>query len=70
MTTENVITLAAYFYPATPAQKRRGEGGTYELHRFDSLEPGKVRVLGSMHLPNITAARRQAKVDGAKPWNF
>ena len=70
MTRENIITLAAYFYPATRAQKAQGLGGIYELVRFDSLEPGKRRLLGETRPRNVTEARQQAKIDGATPWNF
>lgn len=69
--TDNTITLAAYFYPATPAQKRNvGAKDGYELHRFDSAEPGRVRVLATILVTDKAAARRQAKLDGATPWNF
>lgn len=68
---ENVITLAAYFYPATPAQKRNvGARDTYELHRLDSREPGARRILASVGIDGKRAARQQAKIDGATPWNF
>ena len=67
----NVITLAAYFYPATPAQKRNvGAKDIYELHRFDSAEPGRVRVLAISAVNGKVEAKRQAKIDGATPWNF
>lgn len=67
----NVITLAAYFYPATPARKRNvGAKDIYELHQFDSREPGRVRILASTAISGKVEAKRQAKIDGATPWNF
>lgn len=58
---------AAYFYPATRAQKAAGARGIYELH---VLTNGRREILATRPLSNKLEARVQADIDAATPWNF
>lgn len=55
--------IVAYFYPS----RRAGEAAAYELHR---LTDGQRQFISMVYVSNKRAARQQAKLDGATPWNF
>lgn len=59
--------LAAYFYPATRAQKATGKLGKYELHALDN---GQREIRHTTDAADMRAARKLAAADGATPWNF
>ena len=58
---------AAYFYPATRAQKMQGTRGVYELH---DIAHGESRIFACHNVANKAEARRRAAADDATPWNF
>ena len=63
-------TLAAYYYPLGKSARSAGKAGVFELHMIElngathNLTPSPVYVSG------MAEARRQAKANGATPWNF
>jgi hypothetical protein len=61
------MQLAAYYYPATKAQKAKGQSGAYELHQ---LHNGARTIIRGILCDSVKEARQIAKDQGAKPWNF
>jgi hypothetical protein len=61
------MTLAAYFYPATKAQKARGATDLVELHELDN---GARKIVRNISVENRREAHKVAAAHGAKPWNF
>jgi hypothetical protein len=59
--------LAAYYYPATPAQKRKGRAGAFELHVIDN---GDRQILATRPCADKREARQLAADHHARPWNF
>lgn len=60
-------TLAAYYYPATKAEKARGQSGIVML---SVIENGMRTTQITRDAANKRAARKIAAEAGAKPWNF
>ena len=58
---------AAYYYPATKAQKAKGQSGSLELHLIGK---GARQVVNGILCDSKKEARAIATDWQAKPWNF
>lgn len=61
-------TLAAYYYPATAAQKRKGQRGVFYLQKISAV--GTRYGISSSPCSSVREAREFAKASEATPWNF
>lgn len=61
------MTRAAYYYPATKAQRAKGMAGVYQLHLIDN---GRRTIAHTLSAYSTQDARTLAIRDGATPWNF
>jgi hypothetical protein len=64
------MEIAAYYYPATKAQKAKGRSGAFELHQLHNGARTIIGANGAILCDSVKEARQLAKGFNAKPWNF